>query len=187
MTIKVFISLITGEGQFKCPLHGYLESQLGSSLWIPGNLPRAMFVASPLMASSSKISFLSLSHCHSPFLGIPFPHILLFHLLPSLTPPFLPSLLSPSQISQDVLSVSSSQGSNVCLSQGSSCYLASLGLWTVGWLSFALHPLMSEYISCLPIWVWVTSLKMVFSSSIHGSNIFQDVIVFFTTEQDSIV
>jgi hypothetical protein len=29
------------------------------------------------------------------------------------------------------------------------------------------HPLISEYTPCMSFWVWVTSLRMIFSSSIN--------------------
>ena len=32
---------------------------------------------------------------------------------------------------------------------------------------FGQYPLISEYIPCIPFWVWVTSLRMIFLSSIH--------------------
>jgi hypothetical protein len=40
---------------------------------------------------------------------------------------------------------------------GSPCYLASLGLWILAWISFTLWlvSLISEYILCMTFWVWV--------------------------------
>ena len=47
-------------------------------------------------------------------------------------------------------------------------YLASVGPWNIACLSFALCLiLMCKYIPCLSLWVWDTSLRMLFSSSIH--------------------
>ena len=48
------------------------------------------------------------------------------------------------------------------------CNLTVLGLWVVAWLSLTdqLISTISEYILCLSFWVWVTSLSMMFSSSV---------------------
>ena len=80
---QTFISLTIGQGQFGHPLLYCLGSQLGSSLWIPGNFSRARFLASPIVAPSNKISLSTLITV--------FPPSLKFSLLPfSLPLPFYP-------------------------------------------------------------------------------------------------
>lgn len=96
MTIKVVINPITGEGQFRHPFCYCLGSQLGSSLWIPGNFSSARFLASPIMAPSIKISLSLLSLFALPLSQSSCSLMLSSPLSFSPPPPLLPSiLLSP--------------------------------------------------------------------------------------------
>ena len=83
------------------------------------------------------------------------------------------SLLWPPQykFTQEILFFSPSYVDSCVFLLGSSLLSSYLGLWTIGWFSFALclEALMSEYILYLLFWFWVTSLNMMFSRSIHLS------------------
>jgi hypothetical protein len=48
-------------------------------------------------------------------------------------------------------------------------YLPSLSLWIVACLWII--PLINENIACMFFWVWVPSLRMIFSSSTHSPEI----------------
>ena len=87
MIVGVFTHLITGEGQFRTPLHYCWESQLGSSLWILWNFPSTRFLPNPKKALSTKIS-LSLLSRSVPVLALPsyFLMFSIFHSLPFTTP-----------------------------------------------------------------------------------------------------
>ena len=61
MTIKVVINLITGEGQFRHPLHYCLGSSLGSLLQILGNFSGAKFHDGTTTAPTIKVSLSLLS------------------------------------------------------------------------------------------------------------------------------
>ena len=133
LTIIIVFNLITGEGHFGPPLYYCLEVYLGSSLCILGNFPSARVLANLIMVPSIKIF-----HSLSPNLNFFIPHVLLptslpsFHLsfhspLPSHVPKLFISCLFP--LPRQI---------HVWISKGPLCYLASLELWTIVWLSFAL-------------------------------------------------
>ena len=79
MTVRVVTKLFTEESQFRHPFHycwGHLCGFLGISL-------RTTFLPNPIMAPSSKISLLLLSHSVlPPNSTIPFPHVLISSTLP---------------------------------------------------------------------------------------------------------
>lgn len=90
MTIKVVMHLITGQVQFRRPLHCCLGSQLDPSLSIPGNFSGARLLVNPIMAPSIEKPYYLVSLCCFPVLTILFPQVF----LPLLFSPFLPFLPS---------------------------------------------------------------------------------------------
>ena len=156
------------------PLPYCLESQLGASLWIPGNFPSTRFLSNPIMAPSIMMSL---------------------SLLPSVPPPTQPScflmfsfssLPSPSphsQYTQKILTISSSKEDPCTALLGFFLLLSFSGIVNCmqpGYpFPYVYYPLMSEYIPCLSFWVWVTSLRMVFFQFHPLACKFQNAIVLY--------
>ena len=100
------------------------------------------------------------------------------------SPPYFPPLfLSDAFLPPNLWLLSSSSKVGLkCLHLGTSGSWSLWGLWNVPWVlcyfvclflclfCFAFscwHLLISEYMPCMSFWVWVTSLRMIFTSSIH--------------------
>lgn len=61
MTFKIVLSLTTGLGQFRYPLHSCLRAYFGLFLWNPETFSGARFLTSCIMASLIKICLFLLS------------------------------------------------------------------------------------------------------------------------------
>ena len=138
---KIFISVTMGQGQFRYPLLCCPRTYKGTSPWTPGIPPIAKSLANPKMVplmkiSSSLLLYPPFLHLNTPTLpsspqSFPSPFSLTFSLSLYLIPiPMLPTFALQSCL------LPISRRIYICFSLGSPCYLAFLGLSTIGLMSF---------------------------------------------------
>lgn len=113
MTFKIVLSLTTGLGQFRYPLHSCLRAYFGLFLWNSETFSSARFLTSCIMASLIKICLFLLS-LSIPSLSLSSLFLKFCSPLPiSDLPPLIPSSHLPSLLSQfslEILFISPSQG-----------------------------------------------------------------------------